>query len=289
MIIHNIFNNRELVFIFYIFIIGLIVIIQDNEVIKSIKTLIGAALQKELILYFFILIPYAVFYIFLLLKTPYWINEYFKDFFVWFFITAVPLAFNAICAKDHPNYFRKNIIANFKYTSLVVFILSNSTYSFIVELLWVPISFYVILINNISFKGGYTLQVKILTCFIKFSWYSFFVLSALYNIAVQNNTAVIQDLIIKFCLPIILSMVLTPYIYIVILIIKYRDLFQVLKSRETCSIKSKIYHRAKLLKLCGLSTTRQNKFDKLVINNMNKSMKDDDFHRFIDTFKNSIS
>lgn len=226
------FNNRELSLIFWLSFI-MVGSLFYKKARNSIYSILENIFSKKIFFSVFSMFLYVVFIIFLFYKAHIWDIAMLKDTIVWFFGFALIILINSNKANEGKDFFKKILLDNFKLILIFEFIINFYSFSFITELFLLPILFVIIIVNTfMGYKKEYgVLNKKIDTVLVSISIY-FFIFS-LVNIVNNFDTFIKIAVLKSFLLPMVLTVLLLPFIYFFAKYMKY----------ETNKIRQKYLHK----------------------------------------------
>lgn len=282
----NIFSTREIAFGIYALIILIYIIAHKNTRIDLID-LIKVACTKQLIIPFAIILVYAALFVLVLTYFPFWQWIYLKDIVIWVLFAGVPICFNAV--NSDGGYFNNIVKDNFKFTTLIEFLVGTFTFNIIIELLLQPIIFFLVIMQTIATsKGKYKGAEKLLTLIIALT--GILVLFFTFrNALISTEPDDIESLIVCFSLPIILSILYLPIAYLLAIYAKYEIIFIRLKSKMPNDKKVIRERHRKIFNVCKLSYKRLCILEKEYIGQMYVTMRDDEFDFIMYDLKTSFN
>jgi len=219
----NIFSTRELSILIWS---GLALIAMMFS--KSLREQIGGVLKmlfgRTIGTIILMLTVYVCLILFILYKINFWNFSFLKDTIFWFFTTAL-VSFFVINKAKAISYFKDFIKENLKGAIVIEFIVNFYTFSLIKELAFVPIMVFIGMLQAAAQIDKKNIQVK------KFLEY----LTAIISMALLAYVTYLtfknyQDFftahnLFSFLLPIILTILLVPFLYWLAIYISYEELF----------------------------------------------------------------
>lgn len=225
------------------------------------ETIILIVTSWKVLLSLLMLCIWSVMSVILLHTQNLWDIHLLKDTILWFFTFAM---FNMLFindAKDN-NFFRIRVKGLFKWTAVLIFVINFYTFRLWIELIIVPIFISLLLMRFISkTKARYSRVKEMLDNIIGFflTGISVFVVYRLYS---EYTLLFSWGTLKSFIMPIILSLLLVPFYYILALVAQYEILFVHISFRFRDKILKRRIYRAILLsvnfKLGGLEKIRKN-------------------------------
>jgi chromate transport protein ChrA len=164
---------------------------------------------------------------------------------------------------------------------------SSFTFNLVAEIIIIPVTTFVMLINAFSTdkpqyvqvkKAFYALQVIIGMLILSFSL----------KIAVeQYKTLNGVDMLISFILPIILTFLFIPIAFLFAIYAKYELLFIHMRFQEIDNKELMLWHRKLAFQTCRLSLRKIASFDRVCAIKMFKAMTKEEFTTLVNEFRSS--
>jgi uncharacterized membrane protein len=216
----QLFNNREIavsvwVFIFFCWAFS------KKEVRKSIKQVLFAFCHRAILTIFALMAGYVYLTVDFLSSTGLWDLDQLKNTIMWFIFVASVELFKANTIHEEKGYFKKSIKGHFKLLVILEFIIAFQSFSLVAELIIVPISTLAVLLLAFAelkeeYKPVENLMTWVLSIFgICMVIFAFYFISTNFDKFSQSKT------LINFSTPIILSIFLLPYIFIISIYMLY--------------------------------------------------------------------
>lgn len=222
----NLFSARETAL--GIWIVLFIIVISFLKSIRfSLIQLINSITDKKNLLLIIISIIYVVCGVIALYNGHFWISSDLKDCILWFFFSAMPTIFNSIDIKDRNKYFLDTLKDIFKFTVIIEFITDKYTFNIYIELLSVPLLFLVGYMSAFYKKEEkYFTISKVLNFLIII--YGFTALgNALIQLFEDYKDFFSVSTLKEISLPIILSIWLMPFLYVLYIYVNYETVFAI--------------------------------------------------------------
>ncbi len=258
----DIFNNRELAIIVWLTLI-IILLGLKNGVLKSYLELLKAFFQDKIISSILISVIFVEVIILLLALLDYWKTDFLKETVLWFFGSAFILLINSRKALENKNHFKKIFQNSFKLIILLEFITNFYTFDLLWELIIIPvISFIVILDVFAGYKKEYKAVKKltqIILSIIGITLFSF----AVRQIAISQGEFIKVDKVKIFLLPVILTILYLPFIYLFVLYMKYENLYLRIGFRFDTNDPVFKRIRRRIFLECNLSIKKLEKLEKM--------------------------
>jgi hypothetical protein len=202
----------------------------------------------------------------ILIKLNFWSLVLLKDTLFWFITVAIVLLFAIVKAKDS-KFFKDILIDTFKWSLVIEFIINFYTFNLIIEILLVPIILILVLTQTISETDKkYNLISKFLQNILAIIGL-FIIGLAVYKTFKNFKTLFQLQNLFSFLLPPILTILMIPYLYLLVVYISYDSLFSQIKHisddlRIKRSLKRAILLNATInLNRLNRISARLNRFD----------------------------
>lgn len=281
------FSSREIAVAIYVTIIVTYILVKTKSR-KALVNVLKAACNRELAIPLFFLLFYAFGLVWKLSHYSFWKWKYIKDIAIWILFAGIPLCFNAINHKDK-NYFRNSITSNLKLTALVEFFSGTFTFSFLAELFIQPFIAILITVQEISKSDKkYSNVTTIVNVILSCSGVGIFY--ATVQKAIEEYTQLnAVDLVVRFCIPIVFSILYLPVAYLLAVYAKYEIIFKRMDfltedNKQTCK-----KYKKKVIQTCGFSYNKVYLFERDFFRCMYRTMPENDFNDLILNFKNEIN
>lgn len=260
-ILFNTLNGREKAVLVWLLIFLCWALSQKN-IRKSLGGVLKSFFQAKILSVFVAMFAYIFLILWLFYSVQIWSFELTKDVVFWIFGSAVVLLMNTNKATQDDNYFKKIIKDNLKLIIILEFVVVLYAFNFWVEMIFVPVMFFIIAMGAVAEIKKEYLQVKKIIDFILSAIGIFLIIFAIFQIANDYQNFVSLNSLRSFVLPPLLSFVFIPFLYIFALIMAYESLFVCLdiflKNDKALAKFTKI----KIFKLCFLNFKKLNKFAK---------------------------
>lgn len=280
----KLFSTREIATGIWLIVLFLFIFISPkirNHGINVIK----AVCNKQLLIPFFILMFYTIFLIYIFSLTTIWEKYYIKDIVIWAVFIGIPIFFDAIDRKRKNDYFKNILINNLKLTFVIEFFISTFTFNIIMELLMIPVFFIVGGMQALSVVDD---KYKFLRNFFSklISILGLIILVFTIKNAIQSYAELGKiELIVRFCIPIIFSILYLPLAYMFSIFADYQILFLRMRSKGSKNIKVDKKCKWMVIKECKLSCKYIRKFGEDFIRRMYFGMGEKEFNDLIIEFR----
>ncbi len=217
------FSNRETALFVWVFaILGVLILKKENW--KLVLAICKAFFVKKLLILFISFIAYTTLCFFALFKVGFWDSTLIKDSIFWTFGFALLTIFNTNKAKSKA-YFKDIFIGALKWTVMIEFILSFYTFSLSMELLILPIVTFAVIVQAFSKTDAQYNQVgnsaKSLLSVIGIIVFAY----VIFKTFTLSSALMTADNLKSFVLPIVMTILFMPFIYVLALFIQYEELF----------------------------------------------------------------
>ena len=214
-------------------------------------------------------------------RFPIWKNIYLKDIILWTLFSGLTICMNAVAGEADEKYISKVLKDNIGFTVVTEFLLSTFTFSFLVELIIIPITTVIVLFDTVAEHKSDAIAVhKLLQDVMAFAGLCVILQTVRVGILEYRELNVINTLV-SFFIPIVYLLLVTPLEYAFELYSKYEMLFIQMHFKEPSDKMVRRKRHLKVIKVCGLSVKRIMLFQKQCIPRMYISMPDVEFDLFI--------
>lgn len=282
-----IFSTREIASFIYI-LLFIIYTLTNKQFRNSTFNIIQTVCTPKLIIPFILVLLYACFIVFFLIKFPLWNWIYLKDIIIWVFFAGIPVCFNAVNKTISEHYFKNMLTDNLKFAALVEFFTGTFTFNLILELIILPVITFFILMQTFSkHKEEYQFAHKVLDYIVTIL--GFLILSFTAKLAINSYKNIEgTQIIVSFFLPLVFSLLYLPIAHGFAIYSKYELLFIHMRLHEPNNKKIKWNHRWKVISVCKFSYNKICIFSSKYVKKMYVAMSDNEFDSIIQNFKEDI-
>ena len=221
-------NNREISLLFW-FIISLGWGLSNKDVRKALHNLLVAAFAKALVKMYGFMLAYILLCVYGLYEIGLWDFGLAKTTLIWIFSAALVTLFRHKQIREDPDYFKNAIKDNISLIVAIEFIVTFYSFHVLVELVFVPVSVIVV--------GVYTTaklkeETKIVADFLDKASvpFGFLVLAyAMHNLLAHAGEFFSVSTLTDFLIPIVLSILFLPFVYLVAVYASYERVYEVIK------------------------------------------------------------
>lgn len=220
-------SNREWASLFWIaaFVVYILFKDKNRKIAKSFKNVVHAFFVRKVI----VVLAWASFWIIVCVQTlrhvGAWEFSNLKTTLIWAVTFAFVTLFHVDRINEDETYFRRTIRDTFGATGAIIFIAETYNLSFIAELILTPIIFLIALIQIVSKKNSeYEAAHKlanVLLAVMSFALVGY----GLYMVVANFGDFATWNTLREFLIPIVLSLLFLPYLYIVSVLMSYELTF----------------------------------------------------------------
>lgn len=220
----EIFNNREIATA--VWLTGFAGWALAHKDIRSAsRDLLAAFAHKAILLPFGILAANTIGAVYVLQQMGIWDASQTKNTILWFLTAASISLFRINEASEDEHYFRKAIADNLKIIVALEFFITFYSFSLTVELILVPLmTFLVALLAFSERKEEHTQTAQLLNQLIELIG-GILILYAVSQFILDKNDFLSTQTLRDFFIPIVLSLLLIPYLYFLYIFLEYEKIF----------------------------------------------------------------
>jgi len=282
----DLFTTRELATIIWVsvFIIWLLFLKSTRQAILG---LLKAFLRRQIIIAFLMMFLYVAFVVYLFSQIKLWDCFLLKDTVFWFFGIGFVLFMSLNKANENEHYFRKIAIDNLKLVLVLIFLVNFYTFSLPIELILIPVLFFIVAMNTYAgMKKEYEV-VKKITNFVLIGWGIFLLVFVLVSVFGDYQNLLTIDNLRSFLLPLFLTSAFLPFLYGFAVFMAYENLF--VRLNFLIDKRDKRLLRAvkrKIINAFGINLRQLNRFSKENISKLWGLRSEDELREIIKGFKN---
>ena len=220
----DLFNNREIATAIWLSVL-LGFALTKSDVRKSLAGVARSFFRPKIIVLVFFMVLYTAAAAMLLSVINFWNICLLKDTIAWFCLSSIIMTMNFVTAKEDKNIFRKILVDSIKIVVVLEFLVNTYTFPLAAELVIVPILSFIAMVDFLANTDEKYSAVAKLTG----------ALQVVFGLAILAFVAsrVISDLhslqnfdtIRSIILSPLFSVLLFPFIYVMVLISKYELVF----------------------------------------------------------------
>ncbi|MFC1547333.1 hypothetical protein ACFL5M_02280 [Candidatus Neomarinimicrobiota bacterium] len=218
------FNNREVATAFWLLVFA-VWALYKSEIRRSIGGVLRAFWRFKIVASFFLILLYVTGMVTFLAMIDMWKVGLLKDTIVWFFVGAMAMMMRFGAADDVENIFQKVLIDSIKIIIVLEFLVNAYTFSLPAELVIVPVMTFIAMVDAVAGLDEKNQAVSKLTKGVQIV-IGFVILAIVVSRAIldwQNLQSL--DTVRSVLLAPLLSLILCPFLYIMVLISKYELIF----------------------------------------------------------------
>lgn len=281
------FNNREIAVAIWSSII-VIALLFNKDIRQSIPDLLKAMLQIKIIVPVLILMAYISGMVYILFEVGFWKPFLIKNTILWFFFVGIVLFFRFGTSKEPEKLFKKTIIDSLKITIILEFIIDSYTLSLVGELILIPIlSFIAILDSIIQTKKEYSQISKFTGILLSLTGFTMLFLASYSAISDYRSFGNINTLK-SFMTPILLTFLILPFLYLMVLYSNYEQLFLRLNFGREKSNSLKRAAKKEIFKHCLFSIRKTNDALNMKLFNLMGIEDENDIEEMVKIYRQKI-
>jgi hypothetical protein len=260
MSIINALNNREIATAIWLTIIFLWAL-SISGVRRSIRDLLKVFFNKKIFIPLIGMLLYIVCMVVVFKKIGFWDESATKDTVLWVLGSAFTTYFSLNKAAQDDSYFKNVILDNLKFILILEFVVNLYSFSLPAELIVIPIVSLIVMLNAYAESKPEYKQVSKLLNFI-LGVFGFYLIAFTFREIILDfqNFASLKNLR-DFFLPILFSVVLLPFVYVMAVFIQYETFFIRIDFANKNPDFAK-YAKRKVLATCHINLSKLNKVSK---------------------------
>lgn len=225
----DVFNNREIALLIWVIIL-LAFALSKSEMRESFLAVFKAFFQRAVISIIVTFYVYVGFIVFCLVELNVWDTSQIKNTLIWSVFVGIAAIFRTVTEKEtkDPVFFKNWIFDNLKIIVFVEFIVSFKPFPLLVELILQPFIAFISMVSvSAEYKDEHRSARK--ACNAILSIVGFFIVAhAINSIWVNYNEFATMNTLRDFYTPILLSLSLTPFLYLLYVYASYERVFSAL-------------------------------------------------------------
>lgn len=267
--------------------IFMLYVLCHREIRKSLWNVIVIFFDKKLRILWEIILLYVLTITMVFCYLPIWENIYIKDIIIWFLFSGLIYCMNAVSSEADETYIKKILKDNLKFTMILEFFMSTFTFNIWIELAIIPVITIITVMNVIAErKEEYKNVHKSLDSVLAIAGFWIFYETIKIGINEYKQLNIINTFV-SFIIPIAYLILIIPLEYALELYSKYELLFLRMTFKEEKDKKTKIRHRVAVICSCRISVRRVLLFQREYMGRMYVKMKDNEFEKLIQEFRNA--
>ncbi len=215
---------------------------------------IRALFQIQILSRLVILLSYSLLVVLLLNHIGFWNISYLKDTIFWYLFSAIALLFKFVTSDNNENLLRSVLVDSLKIIIILEFLVNSYTFPFLIEFfVIIPILTFIAILDTVASRNpnhsGAAQLIQKIQIFIGIVILLIVVIKAIIDF--QNLSTF--DNLKQISLVPLLSILLTPYLYLNVLLARYEDLFVLLEVGIEKDKKLKRYTKWCVYKHVGIN------------------------------------
>lgn len=256
----NFFNNREKALIIWI-VIGTVIVLANKAFRPSALAVLKAFFARKIVTVLLIMLTYIALVVFVAYRVHLWNVLLLKDTIVWVVGTAFIMFANYERVANESHFFKNVLLDNVKLAVFVQFIINWYVFNLVVELILVPILFFLAaMLAFASTKKEYK-PVTNLMQFLLATYGIFLLIYALVQMVYNFNNFATLYTLKDFLLSPLLTLSFLPFVYFLALYATYEalftrmDIFMGNRNKELTW-----FAKRQILRTCLLNVKKLNRF-----------------------------
>jgi len=248
-------NNRELATAFWLLVFAVLAL-RKTRIRSSIGVVLRAFWRIKIVASVCLMLLYVTGVVAFLATIGMWKVDLLKDTIVWFFVGAMAMMMRFATADDIDNIFRKILTDGIKIVILLEFLVNTYMFPLVVELILVPLLTIIAMIDVVaSMNEKHTIVAKSARGIQTVAGFMILGITIYQAIADFQNLKSL-DTLRSIALAPLLSVLMSPFIYIMLVISHYELVFSRLDFGGEKTRRLKGYARRRIAMHAGLSLKR---------------------------------
>lgn len=249
------FNNREIAIAFWLLVL-LAWMLRTADFRKSLAGVVRAFCRFKILAAVWLMLLYVAAVVALLSAAGFWKIALLKDTIVWFCVSAMAMMMRYVTSVDAENIFHKVLVDSIKVVILLEFLANTYSFSLPAELIIVPLLTLIAMVDVVASLDRKDSAVAILTKGMQ-TVIGFVILAIALSRAISDlRNLQSLDTVRSIALAPLLSLLLSPFLYVMVLISKYELVFLRLDFDIGKERGLKGYARRRIIMHAGLSLKR---------------------------------
>ena len=244
----EIFNNREIALGIWLFVFAAFAI-SIKSVRQALPSVWQAICHPKILTPIFLMLAYVSIVVFALYTADLWTVKQLKNTILWTFSVAIVSMFRIPQIADDEAYFRKALLNNFKIIAVLEFVIAFYTFSLLAELLIVPAVTFLVTLQAFSETEQKYRQVSRLLANLLMAIGCGLILYSGLMLVTEPVLFFQSGTFSDFALPIALTVLYLPFLFVLSLYAQYEVLFTRIQSLYQSNSERR---RAKRAALFGL-------------------------------------
>lgn len=276
-------SNREISIITWLLLIFIVLTASSKGCFGKFLLVLKALFSKKIIPFYIGIGIYLAFIITLFNKFGVWEFSLYKDFVYWFLTTGMVLFFSVSDLNTYKD-FAKIVLTATSLTIILEFIIGFYNFSLIWEMILIPTLTFISILSFVAEMKKKDRSSKLVANFLKnvLAILGFgFLIYGFYQLISNYNEFFTLSNLKSFLLPPIFTILFLPFIYYVVLHIKYERVFGNLKRYKFLSDKRKRNIRLTILRYANIGLYRIESANKIVLFNKRELQNEIDIKSFL--------
>ena len=206
------------------------------------------------------MIVYTLGIVLLLHLVHLWNMSHLKGTVIWFFFSGIVLTFSILTSRSDENIFLGVVKTNAKITIIIAFIINTYTLPLILELIIIPFLTLLVALDAVAKSDEEYSSVARLTTSVMTVAGLGYLFYAVYRAAIDYQHFLGVDSFKNLLLAPVLTFSFSPFIYLIVVVSKYEQIFVRLKQGPDKEKSLKRYAKWKILLHCKMSMSQINAF-----------------------------
>lgn len=250
------FNNREIATAFWLAFF-LLFVLKKKNIRESLSRLFKLFFTPKILVPFIAYLIYVSMVLIFLQKIGYWSTDLIKDFIYWFLFAGIVILGKSATDPASNELWKQSLKDHFTVIVILTFLINLYTFSLPIEFIIVPLSFVIVMTGAVAELKPDHADVAGIIHKIEaiFGW---FVLgAAVFKVINDLQLLASAETLHQFLLPIILTVAVFPFIYLISIYVIYDRLWVWTRINQSKELVR--YMRKEILKYGLLSLSRVRK------------------------------
>jgi len=246
------FNNREIAIAFWVLVFLPLALTKAN-IRKSLASVLRSFFRPKIFVSVTLMILYTAVAVILLHAVDMWNVSLLKDTIVWFCVIAMAMMMRFVTSDNVENIFQKILTDSIKIVIILEFLVNTYTFSLPVELVIVPVLTVIAMLDAFASSDKQYSMVAKLAQGVQIV-IGFLILAIALTRAISHlHNLKTLDTVRSIALAPLLSLLFSPFLYVMVLSSKYELVFLRLDLGMEKERGLKRYARCRILLYAGLS------------------------------------
>lgn len=276
-------SNREISIIVWLLLIFVVLIASSKGSFGKFLLVLKALFAKKIIPFYIGIGIYLALIVTLFNNFGVWEFSLYKDFVYWFLTTGMVLFFSVSDLNTYKD-FVKIILTATSLTIILEFIVGFYNFSLIWEMILIPALTFISILAFVAEMKKEDKNSKLVANFLKnvLAVLGFgFLIYGFYQLISNYNEFFTLSNLKSFLLPPIFTILFLPFIYYVVLYVKYERVFGNLRRYKFLSDKRKKNIRLAILRYANIGLYRIESANKIVLFNKRELQNEKDIKSFL--------